>query len=183
MDKPAGAPHCFYDWESDDAQCQGGTSTHINPRTNTTQWDRCTWEAQCRQATWRLRPERIPPSLIPTTSLVRTPAPPQPAARAAAAPVYQQQAAPLAVAPPQAQAVAHPAAQVVMMHQQPVNYNASMPVNYQMPGYLSAPQDVATDGFGAALGKTLLRAAVKGIGHSLAHFFDQTPIPTGKRRE
>jgi hypothetical protein len=52
-----------------------------------------------------------------------------------------------------------------------------MPVNYRMPGFLSAPEPVAPGGsIWGKLIREIFRSMGKAGGHSVAHFFDSTPI-------
>lgn len=198
MIKPQGAPACWSnEWEGDDAQCVGGVHpTHVNKETGTNVFTPCGYEASCRQEFLRKNPQLVSPSSLvrnsrPTYSSVPTPNY-SPAPAPAPAPVqtyYPPTTAPQYYPqypqhyPQQYQAPPAPAPPPVVHVQQPqqVPYHASMPTNFSMPHYLSQQQDVASDSFMGALSKTLLRSAVKAMGHSTAAFFDHTPIPVRKR--
>lgn len=203
MIKPPGSPACWSnEWEGDDAQCVGGVHpTHVNKDTGTNVFTPCGYEASCRQEFLRKNPQLISPTSlvrnnrpsyasVPTPNYAPAPTPaPAPAPtptyyQPAAAPVqpyyphyphYQAPAAPAPAPAPQPPPVVH------VQQPQQVPYHASMPTNFSMPHYLSQQQDVASDTFMGALSKTLLRSAVKAMGHSTAAFFDHTPIPVRKR--
>lgn len=178
----AQTPDCYGNWDPVDVACHGGRDpTYQNPETGSHVRPRCPYFMPCKAHTDQQR-------LISASSLLRNQAvqppteekkypfynpppqyapqrPPQPAPMVQQQPPYMQPQRPPQQAPPQ------------QYYQQPPQMQMSpiqmMPVNYAMPGYLSQQEEGT---FLGAIGRTLLRASIKGAAHALAHFVDQVPL-------
>jgi len=54
-------------------------------------------------------------------------------------------------------------------------FNGLMTVDYRMPSYLSVPEPKG-DSVWSMLGRAVMRSAFKSVGHTLANFWDTTPL-------
>ena len=130
-----------------------------------------------------IAPTQRPP-IAPVVQTAFTPRPPMPvpAQPAAHYPQYPQPIQPQPVAQPVA-AQGYVPPHVAQMGPMQVPVSVQQP-GAAMPHYLTNPEPIDPNGGTAgALGRTLARSAMKAIGHSVAAFFDHTPLKPHKPPE
>lgn len=183
-DKP---PTCFGTqlWDPRHTDCVGGPNpAYKDPETGQHVQRPCKYYNACGA---RYQAERQK-QLIPTTALTRqVPAPMQQVARPYGSggptqPIVPQQPQQSFPAQVMQQLLAHQQQQV-KNGQLPVGYQQMMPVNYSVPAYLTVREEqMENEGVFSVLGRELFRSVGKSFGHTLAAFFDTTPLRRGPRQ-
>ena len=192
-------PECFgKSWDGKDPLCAGGLNPAFTDEKGGHLQPRCAHFETCGTRVQAKRLETAQP-LVPASNLTRSfgsyprsPGEPQPAPPAPASPQpFQMQQIMQQIAQLQAQAqrpqvqYTTPSAPAWAPAQHapaaPVHgYQQMMPVNFQMPGYLTVREETTGGSILWMLLREILRSIAKSIGHTLAHFFDVTPL---KRKE
>lgn len=188
-------PPCFGDtklWSAVEPECAGGPDPkYVEETTGSHIRRRCSFFESCGNTVAKkqqilsahslIRPG-IPLGPIPAPAVN---APPQRTAMTQAPPTpqqlihsFMQQRPPTVAQPPQVQYYQQP------QPQGPVHSPASVyQLNYAMPAYLSVPeQRQPNQGILSVLGREMVRAMGKSLGHTIAHFFDMNPfkLPPGQ---
>lgn len=192
-------PSCFgKNWEAKHPECAGGLDpAYTNPKDGSHHRDRCKWYSQCAT---RTTANRTSSNFVPSNHLVRHRQPPPNPAHAAQAfvtgamrgitrasqphpasgKVQVKPGAQPAPTPPVQPYYGQPA--TAMVHPAMASNPWAVPMNYQtpgaqIPGYLTVPEPVVMgQHWTHRLGLSLVRAALKAGGHTIANFFDHQPM-------
>lgn len=179
-------PRCFgTKWDDKSPECTGGLDpTFTDPDTGSHIRERCSFFNPCGARVQAAKMQQ----LIPVSQVVRPPQTQQPPAPPAGMmqsqfdkiqqltsqvqqlqQVVQQQNAQMA-RQGTASAFIHPM-------QAAVHPIQMLPVEYKMPGYLTVPEPRGKNStVWAMLGRSVARSALKSVGHTLAAFWDTTPL-------
>jgi len=178
-------PKCFGKaWDDRAAACAGGLDpTYKDPETGSHIRERCIFFTTCGA---RVQAGRMQ-QLIPQNQLVRPPA--LPPVQTLAAPNQAAQLAQLMKQLEAMQQIIHQQnLQLANRHGmstnplQPMLPTQMMAVEYRMPGYLSVPEPrTKTASVWTVLSREIARSMFKSAGHTLANFWDTTPL--GKAEE
>jgi len=160
-------PECYGKiWDQSAVECAGGyDATFVAPNGAKVR-PRCDYFDSCKIRTALAKTEAQQRALVAPSSLIR---PQQPAAPYA--PRFQQpppmQMTPQAAPPP---AYPNPHYPYPIVVSQPVQM---MPTNYGIPAYLTVPEERRSgEHFLAPLGREMLRAGGKALGHAFAAWLD-----------
>jgi hypothetical protein len=189
-------PRCFgKGWDDKAAACSGGLDpTHKDPETGSHVRERCFFFSACGA---RTQAAKMQQQIIPSQQLVRPPTPPL-LPQYASQPAQQTALQAPNQAPNQAAQLQQLMNQIAQMQQtiqqqqmqlqatrqgystqmmpfQPVQSAGMMSVDYKMPGYLTVPEPKGGSVWNM-LGRSVVRSAFKSVGHTLANFWDITPL-------
>jgi len=176
-------PECYGKmWDPREVACSGGPNPAFkDPNTGSHIQGQCVFYSSCGARVQATRQQ-----LIPTTALARTT--PTPATQVAKP--YGSGGPSTAVVPQQQipqQFSGQLMQQLVAFQQQqlkngqlPLGYQQMMPVNYSVPSYLTVREErMENESVFSMLGRELFRSVGKSFGHTLAAFFDTTPLRRG----
>ncbi len=192
-------PPCYgRDWSKDDAECAGGLDpSYTHPKTGSHSRDRCDFYVSCGARTTANRQQPPQPNLIPPQSLFRPPlvtppannqpqpTQPPPNVHTGSQTFHQwlqtqykpgpqvKPGTPLTTMPPQTA----PAPQPMMYPGGAAQPATTWQLNYALPPFLSTPEfQRPGETIWTVLGREALRAALKGLAHAVAYFFDTRAI-------
>ena len=197
-------------WSATAPDCVGGPDPgYTHPTTGAHSRERCRWYQACASVNSRVRGQQSRP-VIPVENLTRNfqqpqaplPSGVQPPPRPVAPPPQVAGKPPLQSAQPYGYPQYQPQQQYYQQPhypQQQQYYQQPMATPYvaqtgpqqvhvqvqqpgaQMPSYLTMPEPIDhEEGTGMALGRTLIRSALKAVGHSVSSFFDHVPLKPHK---
>lgn len=189
-------PTCFAkQWDPNHPECTGGLDPqYTHPRTGTHVRETCEFFERCGAETKISRQNRLSSGLVPASALVRQqqPAAPQTFRAYMQTQQYAQQqpAASFMQSAPARPTFPQPYAAQPQPQQQ-LQYPApAYQLQYLMPGYLTVPEQRTVGGsIWRLLGREVIRAIAKAMGHTVANFFDTNPLRLppgqggGERRE
>jgi hypothetical protein len=171
-------PNCFGRlWDPRAVECTGGLdSLYTNPGDGTHKRERCNWYSQCSVRTTAADMEKR--NLVSPQNLIR---PPQPGVLVSQPPSPISPVKPGAIQIPTPMAMQTHYANYVTP-QQAYYGPAMVPANYQQPGmqvlgYLAVPEPISPIvPWWMRLFHEMGRAALKGLFHTGANFFDHNPM-------
>lgn len=211
MYRPPESPSCFgsHLWSATSAECVGGPDPgYTHPQTMAHTRERCRFYSECATTSARNRTQQVQPqsNFVPVQSLIQR----QPTMPAPISPTVGVQPPPRPVAPPPnlaprppLQPYQPPTYAPQQQYQQPYYAPqtftapphvaqmgpAQVPLQYQQPGaqmpaYLTMPEPMEDGDSGwRVLVRVLFRSIMKAAGHSMASFFDHTPMKAHKTPE
>ncbi len=173
-------PSCFgAKWEARAPECAGGLDpAYMHPVNGSNKRDRCPWYSQCA-ASIAAQKMSTQGGLVQVRPQQQQQQQQQIQPPSAMKPFFTQQPPQMQPQQPQPQQMV-PAPYMVPPQQAQTPYMVPMnfaPQSAQMPGYLTVPEPIVPgQHWGKRLGFSIARSMAKAAGHTLANFFDHTPL-------
>ncbi len=180
------APECFGEqWDQNAVECAGGRDPGYRGRDGSHIRERCSFFTSCG-ARFQAAKQEIAKPLIPASSLYRPRIEPTPT------PSYTYGASSNQSEIYQLRAQLEQANKLIQ--QQQTSYSQGrmngaygtgqhplqmMAVEMSIPKYLTVPEPINELPIWVSLGRMILRAILKAVGHTVANFADHTPIDRG----